>query len=273
MVNPLKIKIDKRSKYLRSLVVRSLIGGGRGHMGSAMSLIEMLRVLYDDIAKFKSSEPKKKDRDRIILSKGHGCLALYVILADLGFFDKSYLKKFCHPDSILGGHPEYKKINGVEASTGALGHGLPIGIGMAISAKINKINNKILVLLGDGEQNEGSIWESALSASKHQLDNLVVLIDYNKIQSYGFVKDVLNLEPLSSKWESFGFNVHEVNGHDKKQIKDALNSTKNLNQKPNAIICHTIKGKGFKFAENNPFWHHKNSFSKKEIVLINESLK
>ena len=112
-------------------------------------------------------------RDRFILSKGHGCLALYVILSDLGFFDKNYLKKFCHPDSILGGHPEYKKINGVEASTGALGHGLPIGIGMAIASKINNIKNKIVVLLGDGEQDEGSIWESALSASKHQLDNLI----------------------------------------------------------------------------------------------------
>ncbi len=269
----LKIKLDEKSKSLRKLCVETLESGKRAHLGSAMSILEILSVSYYE---FLNISPKNFDdinRDRFILSKGHGCLALYVILADLGFFDKSYLKKFCHPDSILGGHPEYKKINGVEASTGALGHGLPIGIGMAISAKINKINNKILVLLGDGEQNEGSIWESALSASKHQLDNLVVLIDYNKIQSYGFVKEVLNLEPLSNKWESFGFNVLEVNGHDKKQIKEALNSTKNLNKKPNAIICHTIKGKGFKFAENNPNWHHKSNLSEEEINLLYEAIR
>ena len=231
MVNPLKIKLDKRSKYLRSLVVRSLIGGGRGHMGSAMSLIEMLRVLYDDIAKFKSSEPKKKDRDRIILSKGHGCLALYAILADKGFFKKTELDKTSKIDSILGGHPESLKVNGIEASTGALGHGLGIGVGMAIAAKIKKQNHKIFVILGDGEINEGSIWESAMSASKHKLNNLKILLDYNKIQSYGPVKEVLNLEPLKDKWKSFGFDASEVNGHDVIEIKKNLKKFVKSNKK------------------------------------------
>lgn len=274
MKSPLKIKLDQRSKYLRSLVVRSLIGGGRGHMGSAMSLIEMLRVLYDDIVKFNSSNPLKKDRDRVILSKGHGCLALYAILADKGFFKKKELDNTSKLNSILGGHPESFKVRGVEASTGALGHGLGIGVGMAIAAKIKKQKQKIFVILGDGEINEGSIWEAALSASKHKLGNLKILLDYNKIQSYGPVKEVLNLEPLKDKWSSFGFDVSELNGHNVKELK--ANLKKFVNEKknrPSITICNTIKGKGFYFAENNPKWHHRNSFNEKEILELNKCLK
>ena len=172
----------------------------------------------------------------------------------------------------MGGHPEYKKIPGVEASTGALGHGMAIGVGMACASKILDNKNKIIVLLGDGEINEGSIWESAMSASKHKLNNLTVLIDYNKIQSYGFVKDVLNLEPLKMKWESFGFNVSEINGHDKIEILKALQNKEEYKDQPKAIICHTIKGKGFAFAENNPSWHHKSNLSQEDINKMYESL-
>ena len=274
MKSPLKIKLDQRSKYLRSLVVRSLIGGGRGHMGSAMSLIEMLRVLYDDILKFNSSNPLKKDRDRVILSKGHGCLALYAILADKGFFKKKELDNTSKLNSILGGHPESFKVRGVEASTGALGHGLGIGVGMAIAAKIKKQKQKIFVILGDGEINEGSIWEAALSASKHKLGNLKILLDYNKIQSYGPVKEVLNLEPLKDKWSSFGFDVSELNGHNVKELKANLKKFVNgKKNRPSVTICNTIKGKGFYFAENNPKWHHRNSFNEKEILELNKCLK
>lgn len=274
MKSPLKIKLDQRSKYLRSLVVRSLIGGGRGHMGSAMSLIEMLRVLYDDIVKFNSSNPLKKDRDRVILSKGHGCLALYAILADKGFFKKKELDNTSKLNSILGGHPESFKVRGVEASTGALGHGLGIGVGMAIAAKIKKQKQKIFVILGDGEINEGSIWEAALSASKHKLGNLKILLDYNKIQSYGPVKEVLNLEPLKDKWSSFGFDVSELNGHNVKELKANLKKFVNgKKNRPSITICNTIKGKGFYFAENNPKWHHRNSFNEKEILELNKCLK
>lgn len=274
MKSPLKIKLDQRSKYLRSLVVRSLIGGGRGHMGSAMSLIEMLRVLYDDIVKFNSSNPLKKDRDRVILSKGHGCLALYAILADKGFFKKKELDNASKLNSILGGHPESFKVRGVEASTGALGHGLGIGVGMAIAAKIKKQKQKIFIILGDGEINEGSIWEAALSASKHKLGNLKILLDYNKIQSYGPVKEVLNLEPLKDKWSSFGFDVSELNGHNVKELKANLKKFVNgKKNRPSITICNTIKGKGFYFAENNPKWHHRNSFSEKEILELNKCLK
>jgi transketolase len=270
----LKTKIDKRSKYLRSLVVRSLIGGGRGHMGSAMSLIEILRVLYDHIVNFDEKNPKLPNRDRIILSKGHGCLALYAILVDKNFIKSKELDSTSKFNSILGGHPESIKVPGIEASTGALGHGLPIGVGMAIAAKLKKQKHKIYVIIGDGETNEGSIWEAALSASKHKLNNLKIILDYNKIQSYGFIKEVLNLEPLKKKWESFGFDVSEINGHDVKKLKTNFKKfIKTKNKKPSITICHTIKGKGFHFAENNPRWHHKNSFTSEEVQNLKNCLK
>ncbi len=269
----LKIKLDSRSKYLRSLVLKSLIGGGRGHMGSAMSLIEILRVLYDDVIKYNPKNSKFSNRDRLILSKGHGCLALYALLADKKFISKKILKTASKFDSILGGHPESLKVPGIEFSTGALGHGFAFGVGVAMAAKLKKKNFKTFVIVGDGEINEGSIWEAALSASKHKLNNLKIILDYNKIQSYGFVKEVLNLEPLKKKWQSFGFDVSEVNGHDVKSLK--INFKKFLKSKkikPSITICHTIKGKGFYFAENNPYWHHKNSFSEEEIKKLNNCL-
>ncbi len=269
----LEIKLDNRSKYLRKLIVKSLIGGGRGHMGSAMSLVEILRVLYDKFIKFNPKNLKKRDRDRLVLSKGHGCLALYSILADKKFFSKELLKNTSKSGSILGGHPEYSKVPGVEASTGSLGHGLPIAVGMALAAKIRKEKHKVYVIVGDGEINEGSIWEAAMSASKHNLSNLKVFVDYNKIQSYGFTKEVIDLEPLMDKWKSFGFEVSEINGHDINQLtKNLQKFKKNKNKKPSVTICHTIKGKGFYFAENNPSWHHKNSFSDDEIEEMNYCL-
>ena len=169
--------LDERSLWLRRLILKGLIGGNRGHLGSSMSLVEILRVLYDDFLQYRAEDPHWDDRDRFILSKGHGCLALYAILADKGFFPIEELDLFCKPGGILGGHPDATKVPGVEASTGALGHGLSIGVGMAIAARINKKKHKIIVLVGDGEINEGSIWEAAISASKHKLDNLVVFID------------------------------------------------------------------------------------------------
>ena len=270
----LEIKLDNRSKYLRQLIIQALIGGGRGHMGSAMSLVEILRILYDEFIKFNPKNPKEGNRDRLILSKGHGCLALYAILADKKFIKSTVLDSVSRFESILGGHPESLKVPGVEVSTGALGHGFPVGVGMAVAAKLKKQNHNIYVVIGDGESDEGSIWEAALSASKYKLNNLKVMLDYNKIQSYDFVDKVLNLEPLKKKWESFGFEVSEVNGHDVKNLRANLKDyLKSKSDKPSVTICHTIKGKGFYFAENNPKWHHKNSFSTDEIANMNNCLK
>ena len=265
-------KLDKRSLYLRKLVIRAFEGGSRGHLGSSMSLIEILRVLYDTYLKYKTNMPNWEDRDRFILSKGHGCLAQYALLADKGFIKLNDLDYFCHLDGILGGHPENSKIPGVEASTGALGHGLSIGVGMAIAAKINKKEHKIIIVTGDGEINEGSIWEAAMSASQNKLDNLIWIIDYNKLQSYGETREILNLEPLGDKLTSFGFKISEVDGHNVEMIEKALTNTSfNINQ-PSAIICHTIKGKGFPFAEHNPNWHHKAKLSFDEIQKMKQCL-
>tara|TARA_A100001011_G_scaffold213111_1_gene221250 strand:+ start:630 stop:1463 length:834 start_codon:yes stop_codon:yes gene_type:complete len=272
MVNKISnTPLDERSNYLRSLVVRALQGGNRGHIGSSMSLIEILRVLFDDILKFKPDDPSWEDRDRLILSKGHGCLALYALLADKKFFNFSELDKFCHNDGMLGGHPERNKIPGVEASTGALGHGLSIGVGMSLALKIRKKSSKVFVIVGDGEINEGSVWEAAMCAGNHNLENLIVMIDYNKIQSYGFTEEVADLEPLVDKWKAFNFNISEVDGHNIEEIKSVLQERPS--KKPLAVICHTVKGKGIGFAENDPKWHHKSNLEDSEIEDMYESLK
>ncbi|MBF0397174.1 MAG: transketolase [Desulfobacterales bacterium] len=260
--------MDNRSLHLRKIVINMIECSRRGHIGAAFSLIEILRVLYDDILRFDSKKPKWENRDRCILSKGHGCLALYAILSDKGFFPKEELKNFCQKDGILGGHPEYGKIPGVEASTGSLGHGLSIGIGFALNARYEKKDSKTFVILGDGESNEGSIWEAAMCASKHKLSNLIVIIDYNKFQSYGSTFEVQNLEPFADKWRSFGFGVKEINGHDIESLRNIFSKTPIEEGKPSAVICHTIKGRGISFAENNQEWHHKNKISDNEIKLL-----
>ena len=268
----LDIGLDKRSRNLRQMAVKTLASGKRAHLGSAMSIMEIVRVLYDDYLRIDPEDSRNIQRDRFILSKGHGCLAQYVVLADRGFFDQKELLKFCHADSILGGHPEYGRIPGVEASTGALGHGMPIGVGMAIAAKLQHRNTRVAVIVGDGETNEGSIWEAAMSAAKHQLSNLTIIIDYNKIQSYDFVSEVLDPEPMADKWTSFGFTVKEINGHDIKELKRQLSKLPYSNEKPTAFICHTIKGKGFPFAENDPTWHHKSNLSDADIQKMYDSI-
>jgi len=244
--------------------VKAVKAANRGHLGSAFSLVEILRVLYDDVLKYDPANPRWSGRDRCILSKGHGCLALYALLADKGFFPESELWKFCRPEGILGGHPEYGKVPGVEASTGSLGHGLSIGIGMALNARYEKSSSRVFVVTSDGESNEGSVWEAALCAAKHKLEHLIVLMDYNKQQSYGTAYEVLDLEPLADKWRAFGFGVQEVDGHNTSEIRAALNQVPSEAGKPSLIICHTIKGKGVSFVENNLNWHHKTKISDDE---------
>ena len=262
--------LDKKSKKLRETIINCLIEANRGHFGSSMSIVEILRVLYD-LSGINYKNYNNDKRNRIILSKGHGCLGLYSILFDKKILKKNDLKKFTSFNSKLGGHPEYKKVPGVEASTGSLGHGFPIAVGMAIGNKLKNYKNKVYCVVGDGEMNEGSNWEAAMIASKHSLKNLFLIIDYNKIQSYSFTKEVMDLEPLKNKLTSFGFETKEVDGHNIIKIKKQLKSF-SLNQKPKCLICHTIKGKGFQIAENKPTWHHKNFFLKEEIKILRESL-
>ena len=263
-------ELDARSKKLRSIVVDALKSNGGGHIGSSMSTIEILRVLYDSVLKFDASQPSLPDRDRFILSKGHGCLALYSILADKHFFPVQELQTFCKPTSKFGGHPERGKVPGVEASTGALGHGLPIGVGVALALRMKKSASRVFVLTGDGEINEGSNWEALMAAAKHRLSNLTVLVDYNKVQSYGRTVDVLDLEPLVDKFRSFGFVTEEVDGHDVGALETIFRKLPFEKNAPSAVVCHTVKGKGLPFAEGNSEWHHKSGLTELDFQKMYE---
>ncbi|MEM9557106.1 MAG: transketolase [Acidobacteriota bacterium] len=248
--------LDARSKTLRRAVVRTLAAGGRGHLGAAFSLVEMLRVLYDDVLQVDAARPDWPQRDRLLLSKGHGCLALYVLLAERGFFDATELERFCHHDGLLGGHPEVH-IPGVEASTGSLGHGLSLGLGMALAARLQGAAWRTFVVLGDGESNEGSVWEAALSAGKHRLESLTVLVDVNGLQSYGPTDEVQPMAPLAAKWRAFGFAVDEVDGHDVDALRHRLGRLPFAAGRPSLLLCHTVKGKGIAECEHAPSWHHR----------------
>jgi len=258
----------KRSAALRRDIVSMLEHGGRGHLASALSLVEILQILYDENLNFRADTPFWEDRDRLILSKGHGCMALYALLADKGFFRRDAFESFCKSEGILGGHPERPKVPGVEASTGALGHGLSIGVGVALAARYDRKSHRVIVIVGDGECNEGSVWEAALSASKHQLDSLTCLVDYNKMQSYSSTTEVLDLEPFAQKWEAFGFSVREVGGHDHAQLREVLNTLPFESGKPSAVICHTVKGKGIPHVEGDLSWHHKSRVTEEEIEAL-----
>jgi len=250
------ISIDKRSKDLRKLVMRGFANSGKGHVGSAMSLIETLRVLYDDIMSYRADEPEWADRDRLIVSPGWASIALYAVLADKGFFEKEQLDHFMDTHSMLGGCVA-KHVPGVEATTGACAHGLSIGIGMALAIKLKKKSQRVYVVMGDGEHGEGSVWEGAICAARHGLDNLVIIVDYNKVQCAGPTSQITGLDPLNDKWKSFGMEVREVNGHDVEELKDAFNEIPFKEKYPNVIISHTVMGKGIEFSEDDALWHWK----------------
>jgi transketolase len=254
--------LDERSLELRRQVVAALLGGNRGHLGSALSLVEILRVLYDDVLRYDAANPAWSDRDRFVLSKGHGCLALYAVLADKGFFPASELTRFCRSGALLGGHPEHA-IPGVEVATGSLGHGLSIAIGMALAARADGRSHRVIAVIGDGEANEGSIWEAALCAGSRRLSNLTVIVDRNGQQSYDTTAAVLDLEPFADKWRAFNFAVAEVDGHDVAALRRVLGAPLD-GSRPGAVICHTVKGKGIPFAENNLKYHHLNRITPEE---------
>lgn len=268
---PVSHPLDERSIQLRRRIVDVLARGGRGHVGTSLSPVEVLRVLFDSILRYDAQRPEWPERDRFILSKGHGCIALYVLLQEKGFFPADELGKFCKFDGILGGHPD-PKVPGIEVSTGSLGHGLPIAVGMAVNAKYEKAKHRVFVILGDGECDEGSVWEAAMSAAKHKLDNLVVMVDYNKQQSYASTYEVLDLEPFTDKWRAFGFACEDVDGHDVSALERLLNQVPFQPGKPSAIICHTVKGKGVAFAENDLKWHHKSSIKEADVQLMLKAL-
>ena len=230
--------------------------GGSSHIGSILSIADILAVLYEDILFFSPKNPELENRDRFILSKGHSGAGVYAALAEKDFFPVSELKKHYSDGSKFSGHVSHKGVPGVEFSTGSLGHGLSVSCGLALSAKLNKQKHKIICLMSDGECDEGSNWEAVLFSAHHNLDNLFAVIDYNKLQSIHSPEQTLNLEPFKDKWETFGWNVQEVDGHNHKKLNESFN-LKTSNKRPNCIICHTVKGKGVSFMENNNLWHYR----------------
>ncbi len=226
------------------------------HVGSSLSIAEILAVLYGRILHVSPDSMSDPLRDRFLMSKGHACAGLYAVLAETGFFPVEWLKSFYGDGDRLPGHAT-QGIPGVEVSTGSLGHGLPIASGMAFAGKNDSPPFRVFALLSDGECDEGSTWEAALFAGHHRLDNLIAVVDYNKIQSLGYVKDVLNLEPFADKWRAFNWNVREVDGHDLSALDSALSAVPFETGKPSCIIAHTVKGKGVSFMEDKLLWHYR----------------
>lgn len=249
--------LKQKAKWVRQKSFQMQIIAGKGHLGSALSVTDILvAIYYSGIFNLSSNKKSSLERDRIILSKGHACLALYCILADKGHFPVVELDKHGQNGTILGGHPDHF-IPGVEVPTGSLGHGLGIGCGLALAAKLNKQGFSTLVILGDGECIEGSVWEATSFAAQQKLSNLIAIIDNNKIAATAFTKDFAGDTPLAEKWKSFGWNVIQINGHNFKQIIRALRKTQQAKgSKPFVIIADTIKGKGISFMENDYHWHH-----------------
>ncbi len=241
------------SKNVRLDVLSLCERTGTGHVGSAFSMVEILVVLYAEIV--RGSYPDS-DRDTVILSKGHACTALYSILVRRGIMRKSFFDEFSLNGSRLGHHPHYEPVEGLEANTGSLGHGLSIGVGMAYAAYKQNSPARTFVILSDGDTNEGSTWEAAAFASHHRLANLCMILDANKIQALGFTKDVFWPGDYADRWKSFGWDVREVDGHDINQLREACSNI-GVNKKPLAIIANTIKGKGVSFMENNLLWHYR----------------
>ena len=229
------------------------------HIGSVLSVAEIIAVLYARVLNVDPKEPKKPDRDRLILSKGHAGSAVYAALAETGFFPVEQLKTHYANGSILSGHVSHKGVPGVEVSTGSLGHGLGVGTGMALGAKMDGAQWRTYVVLGDGECDEGSVWEAALQAAQYRLDRLIAVIDYNHMQSLATVDETLRLEPFEQKWKDFGWNAMSVDGHDTDALMKAFDWAKENagSRKPSVILAHTVKGKGVSFMENNILWHYR----------------
>jgi len=250
------VNIKKLTKEIRKNILKLSLAAGASssHFGGSLSTVELLATLYNSVLKFDVSNPLWEERDRFILSKGHACLGYYSVLCEKGFFAKEDLNSFEKNGSFLLGHPVINKNKGIEFSNGSLGMGLSLGIGVALAAKKNKKNYRVFVLIGDGECNEGSIWEASMSASHYKLSNITVILDRNNLQQTGSNEEIMSTNNLADKWRSFNWDVQEINGHDIQEILTAFNY---ISEKPKLILAKTIKGKGFRFSENNNDWHHK----------------
>src|SRR3989344_2604505 len=249
------LQLELKATELRKQILEMIVTARGTHIASAFSIVELVLYLYKNVLRIDPKNPNEEKRDKFVLSKGHGCAALYVVLADLGFFPKKLLNTFTSFGSILGGHPDRSKIPGVEVSTGSLGHGFSIAVGFALANKMNHSKYRVYCLVGDEELNEGSNWEAAQIAAHHKLDNLSLIIDENKLMISGFMKDILDSFSLKEKFRAFGWNTIEVNGHNFSDLSEKFKLAPIKNGKPIVMIADTIKGKGVSFMENKKEWY------------------
>ncbi len=251
------LKLEAKAREIRLIAFQTALSGGKGHIPPAFSWVEIaVTLFYAGILNIDSKNPRWENRDRFILSKGHGCLTLYAILSDLGFFPKAELEKFAGNGSMLAGHPDHE-IPGVEVCSGSLGHGLGVGAGMALSAKLSKQNWRTFVVLGDGECHEGSVWEAAMFAGHQQLHNLVAIVDRNMLGATEFTENYARLEPLDKRFIAFGWDAVSIDGHNLNELVSTFSEAGKRNSgKPLCIIANTVKGKGVGFMENSKYWHH-----------------
>ena len=251
------LDLEKRARAIRRAVVTMVHRAGSGHPGGSLSATDFLAALYFHQLRIDPTQPQWPERDRFILSKGHAAPALYAALAMRGFFPESELATLRQLDSRLQGHPDRNKTPGVEMTAGALGHGVSIGAGLALAARLNGAGHRTYVLLGDGEIQAGVVWEGAMTAAKYRLDNLTAILDLNGVQLDGMVADIMPLDPVVEKWRAFGWHVLEIDGHNMRQILEALDEVPKIHARPTIILAHTIKGKGVSFMENKNAWHGK----------------
>lgn len=244
-----------KARQLRLDALKMIHERGQGHPGGSLSIAEITAALFFHHLRVDPKNPSWPERDRFILSKGHACAILYTALAHRGFFPTEELKTWGHLNSRLQGHPDRLKTPGVEMTSGFLGHGIAIGAGLCLAARIKNLSFRTYVLLGDGEIQSGVVWEGALTAGKYKLSNLTVILDYNNVQLDGYVHEVMPLEPLAEKWKAFNFAVIQINGHHIREVLNALDKAKEIHHKPTIIIAHTTKGKGVSFMENKAYWH------------------
>lgn len=263
------LELEKKSHKIRGMVITMIVKAHASHIGSSYSIVEILVYLYEKVLRIDPKNPDDPDRDRFILSKGWGVSSLYAVLAEKGFFDRKALDDYCSDGSKLIGGSTRNGTPGIEATTTSMGHGLPVGVGMSLAGKIQNKNYNVYVVISDGECDEGSTWEAIMIAAHQRLNNLILIVDYNKWQSFGRVKDVLNLEPLITKFQAFNWHAQEVDGHNFAELSKALHSSSLSKDKPNVIIAHTTKGKGLRTIEDKNEWHYQTP-REKEIAEARE---
>ncbi len=255
--NQLIKKLNRIALDIRRNLLIMTTKAGSGHPGGSLSSTDIIAALYFHHMRHDPKNPKWEDRDRFILSKGHACPSLYAALAEAGYFPKETLWTLRKMGSTLDGHPDMTKTPGIDASTGNLGIGLSFGIGVALAGRLDRKEYRVYVLLGDGELDEGQVWEAAMAAAYYKIDKLTAIVDLNHMQLDGFTRDIMSLEPLAEKWSAFGWHVLEIDGHNMRQILDALDASEKVKDKPTVIIAHTVKGKGVSFMENQVYYHGK----------------